>query len=246
MPTNLFDANFDQSADPDIQGLKNAQTGLNSVQYGLNELGANFSSDGTSKNGLANFHHQYQSPSFKPDSNNNDHLTGLNNKHIVDAWNSSTTTGRLLPQPATPESTTQTTTDNSFIQRVVDLTNQQRLENGLQPLQVNLKLANIAQAHSQDMAVHDYFSHTGLDNSSPGDRAKSAGYQYSDVGENIAAGYTTPEQVVQGWMNSPGHRANILNANYHDIGIGYYNLANDTGNVNYNSYWTEDFGKVLA
>ncbi len=246
MPTNLFDANFDQSTYPDIQGIKNAQTGLNSLQYGLNEPGADLSFVRTPENGLADFNHQYQSPSWNLNSNKNDHLTGLNNEHIVDAWNSSTTNRATLPQPVTPESATPATTDNSFIQRVVDLTNQQRVQNGLQPLQVNLKLANIAQAHSEDMAVHDYFSHTGLDNSSPGDRAKASGYQYSYVGENIAAGYTTPEQFVQGFMNSPEHRANILNPNYHDIGIGYYNLANDTGNVNYHSYLTEDFGKALA
>jgi uncharacterized protein YkwD len=246
MPTNLFDANFDQSANPDIQGLKNAQTGLNCLHYVLNEPSANLAFDYTTDNAHPDFNHQYQ-PTFNSEfSNNNDHLTGLNNEHIVDAWNSSTTNRLASPQTVTPESTTPATTDNSFIQRVVDLTNQQRLQYGLQPLQLNLKLANIAQAHSEDMAVHDYFSHTGLDNSSPGDRAQSAGYQYSYVGENIAAGYTTPEQVVQGFMNSPEHRANILNPNYHDIGVGYYNLTNDTGNVNYHSYWTEDFGKVLA
>ncbi|UBF24763.1 CAP domain-containing protein [Kovacikia minuta CCNUW1] len=62
------------------------------------------------------------------------------------------------------------------------------------------------------------------------------------TGENIAAGYSTPEQVVQGWINSPGHRANLLNPSYTELGIGYYYLANDTGSVNYKSYWTQDFG----
>ena len=76
MPTNLFDANFDQSAYPDIQGIKNAQTGLNSLQYSLNESGANLSFDRTPENGLAEFNHQYQSSTLNPDSNNNDHLTG--------------------------------------------------------------------------------------------------------------------------------------------------------------------------
>jgi hypothetical protein len=65
------------------------------------------------------------------------------------------------------------------------------------------------------------------------------------VGENIAAGQTTPEQVVQGWINSPGHRANMLSNNYTEIGIGYEFLANDTGSVNYNHYWAQVFGKSL-
>ena len=69
-----------------------------------------------------------------------------------------------------------------------------------------------------------------------------AGYQWSGAGENIAAGYASPEDVMDGWMNSQGHRANILNCAFRDIGVGYVYLANDTGQVNYRHYWTQDFG----
>lgn len=62
------------------------------------------------------------------------------------------------------------------------------------------------------------------------------------MGENIAAGYSTPEAVVEGWKNSSGHRANLLNPNFTELGVGYYYLANDTGSVNYNRYWTQVFG----
>ncbi len=153
-------------------------------------------------------------------------------------------TPAIVSTSPTPQSATPPSSGNSFIDRVLDLTNSQRLQAGLQPLKLNIKLNNTAQAHSEDMALHDFFDHKGSNNSSIGDRAKASGYQFSSLGENIAAGYATPEEVVQGWMNAPGHRANILNPNYREIGIGYYYLANDTGNVNDHYYWTQDFGVI--
>lgn len=130
-----------------------------------------------------------------------------------------------------------------FIQDVVELTNQYRKANGLTALAIDLDLVEAAQQHSQTMATLDFFSHTGLDGSLPWDRAISAGYESRIVGENIAAGYTTPAAVVDGWINSPDHRANILDPNYNEIGVGYYFLANDPGTVNANYYWTQVFGR---
>jgi hypothetical protein len=86
---------------------------------------------------------------------------------------------------------------------------------------------------------------TDKDGSTIGQRVTAAGYQWSFTGKNIAAGYTTPQAVVNGWINSPGHRANMLNPNYQEIGIGYHYLSNDTGQVNYYHYWTQNFGKPL-
>ncbi|GAB1542974.1 hypothetical protein NUACC21_56480 [Scytonema sp. NUACC21] len=134
--------------------------------------------------------------------------------------------------------------DDSFIQRVLDLTNAQRLQAGLQPLKLSTKLNSSAQGHSEDMALRDFFGHIGSNGSFLSDRVRSVSYSYSYVGENVAAGYSTPEQVVQGWMNSPEHRANILNSKFQEMGVGYYYLANDTGNVNYQHYWTQDLGAV--
>jgi uncharacterized protein YkwD len=88
------------------------------------------------------------------------------------------------------------------------------------------------------MACNDYFSHTGLDGSSFSDRARRQGYNISYGGENIAAGYSTPEKVVQGWMNSSGHRDNILGEHYTDIGVGYAYSKNSS----YGIYWTAVFG----
>lgn len=129
-----------------------------------------------------------------------------------------------------------------FVQRVLDLTNQFRAQNGVAPLQLNLELNAAALNHSTNMALQDFFSHTGKDGTSAGDRIRQVGYQSNAWGENIAAGYSTPDQVVQGWINSPGHRANMLNPRFTELGVGYYNLTNDTGSINYTNYWTQDFG----
>ena len=132
-----------------------------------------------------------------------------------------------------------------LIERVLELTNAERTKAGLEPLKLNQQLADAADSHSDSMAEDDFFSHTGADGSNVGDRVQSNGYDYLALGENIAAGQQTAEEVVQGWMESPGHRANILNSDYTEIGIGYEYLENDTGTVNYNHYWTQVFGTPL-
>lgn len=132
--------------------------------------------------------------------------------------------------------------DRYFIDRVVELTNKERAKYGLQPVKLNLVLNQVALHHSQDMAMQDFFDHVALDGSEPWDRMTRAGYQYSVAAENIAAGFLTPETVVQAWMESPGHRSNILAPDVEEIGIGYYYLPSDRGSVNYKHYWTQVFG----
>lgn len=155
---------------------------------------------------------------------------------------SSTMLTRQGTQAQTASNSTPSSTLQNFVNQVVQLTNNFRAQNGLSALTLNSKLTSIAQAHSQEMALQDYFAHEGQNNSEPWDRMTAAGYKWSIAEENIAAGQQTPAEVVQAWINSPEHRANMLNANIKDIGVGYYFLANDTGNVNYHSYWTQDFG----
>ena len=124
-------------------------------------------------------------------------------------------------------------------EEVVALVNQERQINQLPPLQVDSQLHAAALGHSEDMALNDYFSHTSLDNRDPGDRITQAGYAWNTYGENIAAGYSTPTAVVEGWMNSPGHRANILRSSFCDIGVGLaYSAAS-----RYRYYWTQNFGR---
>ena len=141
------------------------------------------------------------------------------------------------------ESNSNSQTDNqNFIDRVVELTNQERTQLGLSSLIADPLLTQAAQTHTENMAVQDFLEHTGLDGSSAGDRIEATGYEFSAWAENIAGGYQTPEAVVEGWMNSEGHRANIVNPNLQEIGIGYYFLEEDTGSINFNHYWTQVFG----
>lgn len=133
-------------------------------------------------------------------------------------------------------------TATEFANQVLTLTNEFRAQSGLPALKLNTELNAAAYAHSEDMAKQDYFDHIGKNGSEPWDRAKLVGYEAQAMGENIAAGYTTASAVVNGWIDSPGHRANLLNSNYTELGVGYFYSANDTGSVNYNTYWTQLFG----
>ncbi|MFI6038543.1 CAP domain-containing protein [Streptomyces sp. NPDC051315] len=117
--------------------------------------------------------------------------------------------------------------------RIVALVNGERGKAGCSPVTLNAQLTKAAQAHSADMASHRNMSHTGSDGSNPGERITRAGYTWSSYGENVAYGYSTPEQVMAGWMASPGHKRNILNCGFKNIGVGLAQPGN---------YWTQDFG----
>ncbi|HET6514626.1 MAG TPA: CAP domain-containing protein [Thermodesulfovibrionales bacterium] len=123
-------------------------------------------------------------------------------------------------------------------EEVVALINQERQNNGLPALVLDVRLVEAARLHSQDMASNNFFSHTGSDGSDFTTRIDNSGYFWYTAAENIAAGYSTAAAVVNGWMNSPGHRANILNSSMRDIGVGYAYDALST----YGHYWTADFG----
>ncbi|MCK9895536.1 CAP domain-containing protein [Frankia sp. AgB32] len=126
-----------------------------------------------------------------------------------------------------------------MLAQVVALTNAERERVGLHPLSVDPTLAAAADAHSRDMAARGFFAHTSPDGRSVSDRVVALGYRYSRVAENIAAGQTSAEEVVTGWMNSPGHRANILIPQLRQIGVGYA-----TGGE-FGTYWTQVFGTLL-
>ncbi|MFH9427885.1 CAP domain-containing protein [Streptomyces sp. NPDC017615] len=134
---------------------------------------------------------------------------------------------------AAPSTPRPAATASGDVARVVELVNAERAKVGCSPVKLNSTLSKAAQDHSADMAAHNTMSHTGSDGSDPGSRITAAGYQWSTYGENVAYGYSTPEQVMAGWMESPGHRENILNCSFKEIGVG---LAQP------GSYWTQDFG----
>ena len=124
------------------------------------------------------------------------------------------------------------TSVTAYEREVVRLVNVERSKAGLSPLEYDWELSRVARYKSQDMSDLGYFSHTSPTYGSPFQMMKSFGISYRSAGENIARGYTTPASVVEGWMNSQGHRANILNSSFTEIGVGY--VAN--GN-----YWTQMF-----
>jgi len=108
------------------------------------------------------------------------------------------------------------------------------------PLVLNARLNEAAHLHAVDMATYNYFSHTGRDGSTPFQRMIRAGYTYRTAGENIAAGYSTPAAVVDGWLRSEGHCRNIMNGNFRDLGVGYAY----TTTSNFKSYWVTKFGST--
>ncbi|MYL51067.1 SafA/ExsA family spore coat assembly protein [Halobacillus litoralis] len=119
--------------------------------------------------------------------------------------------------------------------QVIDLTNQERAKNGLPALKANWQLSRVARYKSRDMANKTYFSHTSPTYGSPFDMMRDFNISYNRAAENIAAGQRTPQEVVNGWMNSPGHRKNILDPNLRQIGVGYAEGGS------YGHYWTQMF-----
>lgn len=139
---------------------------------------------------------------------------------------------------ASPASAATVTVGNvTYEAKVVKLTNDARVKNGCAAMRTEAKLTTAARAHSADMIAQNYFSHTGKNGSTFVTRTKAAGY-LTAIGENIAWGYRTPEAVVDAWLKSPGHRANILNCKAKAVGVGVATKADGT------PYWTQIFGSV--
>jgi uncharacterized protein YkwD len=118
---------------------------------------------------------------------------------------------------------------------VIDLVNEKRAKVGCSPLQASGALSDLARAHSKDMAARGFFDHTNPDGETPWDRAEQAGVS-SLGGENIARGQADAEAVMNSWMNSAGHRANILDCDFTTLGVGVH-IADGGG-----PWWTQDFG----
>lgn len=176
---------------------------------------------------------------------NNEQLKQILDQYLKEYQSNFNGEKTVTPAPTTPSQPVQTpevkeeptisqptNQVSEFERQVVELTNAERAKAGLKPLTMYAPLMAVAKAKSQDMANLGYFSHTSPTYGSPFDQMRAAGIQYRAAGENIAQGQRTPEQVVNAWMNSPGHRANILNANYTHIGVGF---------VENGYYWTQQF-----
>lgn len=135
-----------------------------------------------------------------------------------------------------------TSCPTAFEIEVGHLINEERASRGLAPVDLEAHLVEAARLHSQDMAANGYFSHDSQDGRTFADRIEEAGYAWTAAGEIIAAGYASPEDVVQGWMNSSGHRGILLGSSYEHVGVGYAYQAGSP----YGHYWTADFGASSA
>ncbi|MEI8308357.1 MAG: CAP domain-containing protein [Chloroflexales bacterium] len=144
-----------------------------------------------------------------------------------------------LPSISQPGAPVQTTEQRQVADQVLALVNSERAAAGCAALAMNDKLIAAAQGQSRDMAEQNFFSHTNPDptRATLSQRIDVVGYTWSAIGENIAAGQNTPAAVMASWMNSAGHKDNILNCSYVDIGVGYYVGGS------YRFYWTQDFGR---
>ncbi len=185
--------------------------------------------------------------SNKPDDNNNSGSTDKpnNNKpesNKPDDNNNSGSTDK--PNNNKPESNKPDDNNNSgstnenfsaYQKEVVDLVNIERSKAGLNPLTLDSSISNVATKKSQDMIDNNYFSHNSPTYGSPFDMLKKFGISYKTAGENIAMGQKTPKEVVNAWMNSEGHRKNIMNPNFSKIGVG---VAQKSGG---SIYWTQIF-----
>lgn len=167
-------------------------------------------------------------------------LNGLSNINILYVGQRLTIPGTVtvtsnlptpVPQPQPPSTGGTVSAEAS---QILQLVNAERAKVGAAPLTLNLDLSKVAQEKARDMADNGYFSHTSPTYGSPFDMMRQFGLKYSYAGENIAKGYTSPAAVMRGWMNSSGHRANILNPNYTQIGVGVKNTI-----------WVQQFMKLL-
>ncbi len=160
-------------------------------------------------------------------------------RSAVGAGQSQTNPSRAGSAPAEPRPPTPGFTLSRDEQAVLDLTNAERKKAGVAPLRANEKLCESARAHSANMAGQNQLAHV-LDGEGPGERLRKVGYRALTWGENCAAGQRTADEAVSGWMQSEGHRRNLLNPQYTEIGIG---VATSTSGIR---YWTQVFGTPVG
>ena len=192
-----------------------------------------------------------------PDTSNSDSENSVDGETTLAEQSNG---GSTIPSvPATPDGESDTTVETVTLPvtcsastedirvRVLDLINTARAEArscgteffaATSPLAWNTQLLAAARTHSEDMAQHNFFSHTGSDGSNVGDRATAAGFTWQRIGENIAAGQTSAESAVNGWIDSPGHCRNLMNPNFTEVSVACV----ENSDSDYNRYWTNVLG----
>lgn len=183
---------------------------------------------GHHKNFCTNKYHKHNN------HKNNDANNNVNNNTKPSAPTNNNTTQNQNNQDKNDEIQNTSNNASSIQSEVLRLVNIERSKVGLSSLKLSNELSSVATKKSQDMADNNYFSHTSPTYGSPFDMMKQFGIKYTNAGENIAQGYSSAEAVMNGWMNSPGHKANILSSDFGTLGVGYVNKGGTT-------YWTQMF-----
>jgi len=143
--------------------------------------------------------------------------------------------GHPLSSPTTDPGTL------TFEAELVKLVNDYRVSRGLSPLADSSEVSDAARAHSQHSVAHRFFAHTSPEGLSPGDRLSENGIAWTSVGENIAAGYATPQAVFEAWLASPSHRENIESDRWTHTGVGYAVDRSPSAEFPHTHLWTQDF-----
>lgn len=230
--SSIGDNNNSNNGNNNNQGNNDSNTGNdNSQDNNSNTDNDNNQGDSDSSTGSDNNQDDNSNTGNNNNQGDNDSNIGNDNNQNNDD---------VVEKPSDDNNTSndsQVTTGSflSFQKEVVRLVNVERSKRGLSELSFNTELSNVATLKSQDMINKNYFDHTSPTYGSPFDMMKQFNISYRTAGENIAKGQRTPAEVVNSWMNSSGHRANILNANFTDIGIGVAKSSNGT------LYWTQMF-----
>jgi uncharacterized protein YkwD len=159
---------------------------------------------------------------------------GAEQKGVLGVQGTEATTQQYVARTATTTSSGDKE-DHAFEQRVLELINVERAKYGLSPVRYNGALDNASEKHAEHMAIVGKMAHDGIGDGDPGERIRAEGFRKA-WGENVATGQTSPEQVVREWMASPGHRRNILDPNYQQMGVAYVTASNGR------SYWAQSFG----
>ena len=219
-----FNINPSCTNKPESPNTGNNNSDTNNSTENNNNSGSN--NDSVNNNTENNNNNNQSSNNNSGNSNNTN--TGSNNN----SENSNTGSNNNNSSSSNQESTN---SFSAYQKEVVRLVNIERAKYGISPLKENNSLDNVATKKSEDMIKNNYFDHTSPTYGSPFDMMRQFGISYSTAGENIAMGQSSPQEVVNAWMNSEGHRKNILNSNFTEIGIGV--AKNSKGQL----YWTQMF-----
>ena len=232
--TNKPNVNTNSNNNPTINNPNVNTNSNNNITTNKPNTNTNFNNNSTINKPNTNTNSNNNTTNNKSNTNtNSNNNTTTNNKSNINIFNKNNKNNNTIKPEKKPVNSN--TDFSSYQQQVLDLVNAERTKRGLSPLTLDSNLSNVATKKAQDMANKNYFDHTSPTYGSPFDMMNRFGISYRTAGENIAKGQKTPQEVMNSWMNSPGHRANILNPDFTKLGVGIAKDSNGT------LYWSQMF-----